>query len=104
MPLTIDPNPTKLDVANREELALSLTGDAAYPQATGGYDFGPGLLPFRVGNRIDSVLGSSESGAYYLVHDEANAKLKVFQHADGAEVADGFDLSAEVFSARVLGR
>jgi len=102
MPLTIDPNPTKLDVADREELALDLTGDASYP--TGGYDLSALDLPLRCKVRVDSVEGRDTTGAYYLVHDEANDKVLVHQVSDGAEVAGTTDLSAIVFKARILGR
>ena len=102
MPLTIDPTPTKIDVADREELALDLTGDASYP--AGGYDLTAETLPLRCGILIDTVDGRSEDGSLFLVWDEANSKVKIHQVSDGAEVAGATDLSAQTFKARILGR
>lgn len=92
----------KIDLADVEEIHLELTGPAAY--TAGGEDFLADAIPFRVGVDVHAVSGRSQSGDFWLLHDRANSKLKVFVAATGVEVAGAVDLSAEVFDAAVLGR
>lgn len=98
---TIAEPTTSLDVANSQELVLDLTGPNPY--TVGGEAFTPEDLPLRVKNRIDSVEGRSQSGDYWLLYDKANDKLQAFVAATGVEAA-AIDLSAETFTARILGR
>lgn len=89
-----------LDVADREELVLDMTGDGSY--VTGGYDLTPADLPMRCGIEIDHVEGKAPSGRS-LRYDKANAKV-LWIEPNGTEVANATDLSGETARARLLGR
>jgi len=91
----------QLDVADREQLMLDVTGDGSY--TTGGYDFLPANCGFRSGGlSIDYVEGKAPSGRS-LRYSKATNKL-LWIEPNGTEVANAVDLSAEVARALVIGR
>lgn len=75
---------------------LSFAGDSAYP--TGGTAAFEDSYQAKIGQRRKVLSVKSEDcGAYGVVYDRANDKLKVIVLATGVEVANATDLSATTF-------
>ena len=99
--LTLSAPVNSLDVGDRQEITLDVTGDNSY--ATGGYDLLAGDLPLRVGNQIEQVFGKSEATGRKARYVHSTGKL-IWDDAAGTEVANATDLSADTLRLTILGR
>ncbi|KKM69265.1 hypothetical protein LCGC14_1452640 [marine sediment metagenome] len=96
---------SQVDVADREQLVVDITGPSQYDAAAGGEPVLPSFFPFRTGGVLLETVGGQALDAQdgFVSYDPVGAFLQ-FYDADGVEVLNDVDKSGTTYRLTVNGR